>query len=215
MLGQASPRHLSWPLSSQLWEKSLWQEKSFKLFYLSTTVLLSHFVSSQTKVSSAPLECLDVYYAYRLHAIHFLKAMTKRISLRYLGTPDCILWSVRFFLTPWERDNIIIRNLVILQSDYMHRVFRLRHLPIAQVASALAFFSFRYWTVFSQSAKAWLRCQLSHLAGPSLPQQSMVTHPLVRISWQTPKLILNTCNCAPFPTYALGTKILKLFIHLR
>ena len=140
MLGQASPRHLSWPLSSQLWEKSLWQEKSFKLFYLSTTVLLSHFVSSQTKVSSAPLECLDVYYANRLHAINFLKAMPRRISLRYLGTPDCILWSVRFFLTPWERDNTIIRNLVILQSDYMHRVFRLRHLPIAQVASALAFF---------------------------------------------------------------------------
>ena len=42
--------------------------KSFKLFYLSTTVLLSHVVSSQTKVSSAPLECVDVYYAYRLHA---------------------------------------------------------------------------------------------------------------------------------------------------
>ena len=115
---------------------------------------------------------------------------------KILGTPDCILWSVRFFLTPWERDNTIIRNLVILQSDYMHRVFRLRHLPIAQVASALAFFSFRYWTVFSQSAKAWLRCQLSHLASPSLPQQSMVTHQLVRISWQTPKLILNVQLCA-------------------
>ena len=116
--------------------------KSFKLFYLSTTVLLSHVVSSQTKVSSAPLECLDVYYAYRLHAINFLKAMPIRISLRYLGTPDCILWSVRFFLTPWERDNIIIRNLVILQSDYMRMVFRLWHLPTAQVASVLAFFHF-------------------------------------------------------------------------
>ena len=60
--------------------------KSFKLFYLSTTVLLSHVVSSQTKVSSAPLECVDVYYAYRLHAIHFLKARPIRISLRYLET---------------------------------------------------------------------------------------------------------------------------------
>ena len=59
--------------------------KSFKLFYLSTTVLLSHVVSSQTKVSSAPLEYLDVCYAYRLHAIHFLRARLIRISLRCLG----------------------------------------------------------------------------------------------------------------------------------
>ena len=143
---------------------------------------------------------------------HFVKARPIRISLRHLGTPHCILWSVRFFLTHWDRDDTIIRNLVKLQSDYTHMVFRLWHLPTAQVASVLAFSHFgteQGDAVFSQTAKAWLRCQLSHLAGPSLPQQSMVTHQLVRISWQTPKLILNVQLCAFPDIYALGTKYSK------
>ena len=99
----------------------------------------------------------------------------------------------------------------------MRMVFRLGHLPTAQVASVLAFFIFgteQGDAVFSQTAKAWLRCQLSHLAGPSLPQQSMVTHQLVRISWQTPKLILNV-QLRAFPDVCTRYKILKTFVHLR
>ena len=62
--------------------------KSFKLFYLSTTVLLSHLVSSQTKVSSATLECVDVYYTYRLHAMPFREGQANKDQFEISWNPS-------------------------------------------------------------------------------------------------------------------------------
>ena len=41
--------------------------------------------------------------------LHFLKVMCARLDLGY---DKCILWSVRCFVTPWDRVDTIIQNLV-------------------------------------------------------------------------------------------------------